>query len=150
MSETPVRAPVRARGRCHCGAVAFTVRGKLRDVLICHCLDCRRHHGHASAHTRCAGKDLEMEEDRGLKWYDTSETGSRGFCTECGSVMFFRRKGVDGLAINAGVLDAPTGLRTAAHLFADGKSDYYELGEDGVRHWDGMPSAEEMAAFPYR
>ncbi len=145
MTETTERT----RGRCHCGAVSFTVRGKLRDVLICHCSDCLRHHGHASAHTRCAGADLEMQEVRGLRWFDTSETGSRGFCNECGSLLFFRRKGVDGLAINAGVLDPPTGLRTAAHLFVTSKPDYYELENDGAPKLNGMPSAAEMAAYRY-
>ena len=35
---------------------SLIVRGKLRDVLICHCLDCRKHHGapfHASAIFPC-------------------------------------------------------------------------------------------------
>jgi hypothetical protein len=142
-------AGIRAQGGCHCGAVRFTVRGKLRDVLICHCSDCRRHHGHASAHTRCGEGDLVMQEARGLKWYDTSDTGSRGFCGECGSVLFFRRRGVGGMAINAGVLDPPTRLRTALHLYAPDKSDYYEIGDDGVPRCDTMPTAEEMAAFRY-
>ena len=142
-------AKMRARGGCHCGAVRFVVRGKLRDVLICHCSDCRRHHGHASAHTRCGEGDLLMEEARGLKWYDTSATGSRGFCGECGSVLFFRRRGVGGMAINAGVLEAPTGLRTALHLYAPDKSDYYEIGEDGVPRCDTMPNVEEMAAMRF-
>ncbi len=35
-----------ATGRCLCGAVAYEVRGPLRDVLICHCEECRRWHGH--------------------------------------------------------------------------------------------------------
>ncbi len=51
MSETSIRA----RGGCHCGAVRFVVRGKLRDVLICHCSDCRRHHGHARLHPHLRG-----------------------------------------------------------------------------------------------
>ena len=40
-----------ATGRCLCGAVAYEVRGPLRDVLICHCEECRRWHGHMAACT---------------------------------------------------------------------------------------------------
>lgn len=39
-------------GGCLCGAVRYEVRGPLRDVLIGHCRECRRWHGHASASTR--------------------------------------------------------------------------------------------------
>ncbi len=38
-----------ATGRSLCGAVRYEVRGQLRDVLICHCKECRRWHGHFSA-----------------------------------------------------------------------------------------------------
>ncbi|MGE0415319.1 MAG: GFA family protein [Acetobacteraceae bacterium] len=139
----------RATGRCHCGAVRFEVRGKLRDVLICHCSDCRRHHGHASAHTRCDMADFVLTEQRGLAWYDTSATGSRGFCRDCGSVLFFQRKGAGRMAINAGVLDTPTGLRSAMHLYVPDKSDYYEIGEDGLPHRDGMPTPADEGTFRY-
>jgi len=146
---TDRRPTVRARGQCHCGAVRFTVTGPLRDVLICHCADCLRHHGHASAHTRCGEGDIAFENDHGLKWHDTSATGSRGFCGDCGSLLFFRRKGLGGLAINAGVLDAPTGLRTALHLFAGSKPDYYEIGDDGVPRHATMPPAQDMTKFRF-
>ena len=139
----------RATGGCHCGAVRFQVHGRLRDVVICHCGDCRRHHGHASAHTRCQRSEVTFQADRGLRWYDTSETGSRGFCGECGSVLFFQRKGTDRIAINAGVLDQPTGLRAAMHLFVPDKADYYEIGADGLPRRDGMPTPEDDAAFRY-
>lgn len=139
----------RATGRCHCGAVNFEVHGRLRDVVICHCGDCRRHHGHASAHTRCQWDEVRLLSDDGLRWYDTSETGRRGFCGVCGSVLFFQRKGTERIAINAGVLDSPTGLRAAMHLFVPDKADYYEIGEDGLPRRDGMPTPEDDAAFRY-
>ena len=34
-----------ATGGCLCGAVRYQVHGPLRDVLICHCVECRRWHG---------------------------------------------------------------------------------------------------------
>lgn len=139
----------RATGGCHCGGVRFEIHGKLRDVVICHCGDCRRHHGHASAHTRCQRSEVTFLSDAGLTWYDTSATGSRGFCARCGSVLFFHRKGTARLAINAGVLDQPTGLRASMHLFVPDKADYYELGEDGLPRRDGMPLPEDEPAFRY-
>ena len=140
---------VRARGGCHCGAVQFEVRGPLRDVLICHCEDCRKHNGHASAHTRCASAHLVFLSDGTLKWYDSSPGASRGFCSGCGSILFFQRKGVAFTAISAGVLEPPTGMRTAAHLYAPSKSDYYEIGDDGAPRYETMPGEAELAKFRF-
>lgn len=138
---------LRARGACHCGAVRFEVRGPLRDVLICHCSDCRRHNGHASAHTRCAKEHLAFLTDATLKWYDSSANASRGFCAACGSILFFQRHGVAFTAISAGVLEPPTRLATAVHLYAPSKSDYYEIGEDGVPRHEAMPGEAELARY---
>jgi len=137
----------RAQGGCHCGAVRFEIHGPLRDVLICHCSDCRRHNGHASAHTRCASEHMVFLSDAPLKWYDSSAGASRGFCSNCGSILFFQRKGVPFTAISAGALEPPTHLATAAHLFAPSKSDYYEIGDDGVPRHDSMPGEASLAKF---
>lgn len=32
-------------GGCQCGQVRYEVRGKLRDVIACHCVQCRRTSG---------------------------------------------------------------------------------------------------------
>lgn len=116
-------------GGCLCGAVRYEARGPLRDVINCHCGRCRRTHGHVAAYTEVASEDLALLEDRGLRWYD-ADGRERGFCRECGASLFWRRPGLDGTSIAAGTLDAPTGLRTVAHIFVDSKGDYYELADD--------------------
>ena len=35
----------RFTGGCRCGKVRFEARGRPYRVGICHCLDCRKHHG---------------------------------------------------------------------------------------------------------
>ena len=107
-----------ATGRCLCGAVRYTVSGPLRDVLVCHCADCRRWHGHVCAASACRREDLALEAAAGaLRWYapPTSDAGGRrGFCSRCGSSLFWDAPGRPTVSIAAGTLDPPTGLRTAA------------------------------------
>lgn len=119
-------------GGCLCGGVRYTVRGPLRDVVICHCERCRRTHGHAGAYSACAAGDLDLGHARTLRWYEADER-SRGFCSECGASLFWRAAGRDTISISAGTLDPPTGLRTVAQVYTEGRSDYYELSPGGRR-----------------
>ncbi|HEY7630589.1 MAG TPA: GFA family protein [Thermoleophilaceae bacterium] len=127
-----------ATGRCLCGAVKYEVRGELRDVLLCHCEECRRWHGHVSASAACARDELVLVEERGLRWFDSpeSETSARrGFCAECGSSLFWDAPGFDSISIAAGTLDSTQGLRTVSHWFVSQAGDYYDLPDDGLpRH----------------
>jgi hypothetical protein len=109
---------VTATGRCLCGAVRYEIRGRLRNVVNCHCSKCRRFHGHPGAYTSVRRGDLVLTAQAGLKWYRsvTDETPNvhRGFCGECGSSLFWDPRGSgQNIAVTAGSLDSPTGLKTA-------------------------------------
>jgi hypothetical protein len=127
-----------ASGRCLCGAVRYEVRGPLRDVLLCHCVECRRWSGHFWAATETQREHLVLLEESALRWIDSPESDSdarRGFCGECGSSLFWDPPASDTICIAAGTLDEPTGLHTAAHIYVDHVGDYYVLPADGLpRH----------------
>jgi hypothetical protein len=68
-------------------------------VGICHCLDCRKHHGalfHASAIFPAAAVTTQG---------DAGEYRGRYFCPRCGSPVFARSG--DEVEVNLGALDAP-------------------------------------------
>ncbi|HET8977899.1 MAG TPA: GFA family protein [Solirubrobacteraceae bacterium] len=127
-----------ATGGCLCGAVRYEVRGPLRDVLICHCRECRRWHGHVAACTAADRRDLVLVLERGLRWIDSphSDAGARrGFCAECGSSLFWDAPGRETVSIAAGTLDEPTGLTVSAHWYIEQAGDYYAIDADGLpRH----------------
>src|ERR1700744_6396664 len=118
-----------ATGQCLCGAVRYRVDGPLRHVLLCHCIECRRWHGHVSASSAVARHDLVLVEERGLRWIDSPESDAharRAFCGECGSSLFGEAPGTETISIAAGTLDTPTGVREVSHWFVSQVSDYYE------------------------
>jgi hypothetical protein len=144
-SETsPYAVPVgevRATGGCLCGAVRFEVRGPLRDVLVCHCVECRRWSGHVWAATSAKQDDVVFVEQRGLRWVVSPESESharRGFCGECGSSLFWDPPARDTVSISAGALDEPTGLKVVGHVYVSQARDYEPLPEDG------LPRAERL------
>lgn len=123
-------------GGCLCGAVRYTITGPLRDIVACHCSQCRRTSGHFVAATSAPAAALTVERDTGLAWYRSSDTAERGFCRVCGGNLFWRMLGSKDVSVMAGTLDAPTGLRISKHIFVADKSDYYTL-EDGAPQLQG-------------
>ena len=138
MSSDALRTPAGpTTGRCLCGAVRYEVRGPLRDVLLCHCIECRRWHGHISACTAARKHDLVLTEGRGLRWIDSPDSDAdarRGFCGECGSSLFWDPPRRDSISIAAGTLDDAGGLRVAGHWYTSQAGAYYELPADGLPH----------------
>jgi hypothetical protein len=118
--------------------VRYEVHGTLRDVVICHCQECRRWHGHLCATTAARAEELAIFGEDQLRWIsspDSDTHGRRAFCTECGSSMFWRAPGLETISIAAGTLDPPTGVRVSSHWYVSKKGDYYELPDDGLpRH----------------
>jgi len=118
-------------GRCLCGNVHYTIRGDAGGVSFCHCSVCRRQTGHHYASINVKREQIEIRGEEAVTWYQSSESSYRGFCGRCGSVLFWRSDVWPGIAVMAGSLDTPTGLKGQAHIFVADKGDYYEI-EDGL------------------
>jgi hypothetical protein len=89
----------RTTGGCLCGKVRFEATGQPYRVGICHCLDCRKHHGalfHASAIFPAEAVRIHGE---------TRAYAGRHFCPNCGSTVFGRSD--DEAELNIGSMDSP-------------------------------------------
>lgn len=131
-------------GGCVCGGVRYEVSGKLRDVIACHCEQCRRTSGHFVAATACRKSNFSLVRQESLKWYVAVAGFRRGFCSECGSSLFFEEVGGERMSIAAGSLDKPQGLSIAAHIFVSEAGDYYAI-ENGV---PASPRGEHDVSLP--
>jgi hypothetical protein len=125
-------------GRCSCGAVSFKTRGELRGVIYCHCSQCRRQTGHFLASTNVADDHLEVTGADKITWFQSSGDAKRGFCSDCGSGLFWKHRKRDYTSILTGSFDAPSGLNGASHIFIADKGDYYEVS-------DGLPQYERSS-----
>ena len=118
------------KGSCECQGVVFELIGELRDVVFCHCSQCRKTSGHYWAATQVSKGNLNLIKATSLSWYDSSDKARRGFCSVCGSSMFFERKGIDKISVSAGSLDIPTSLDRMRHIYVASKGDYYDISDD--------------------
>ena len=123
-----------ATGGCLCGNIRYEIFGKLRGIVNCHCSKCLRFHGNFGAYTSSKAEDLSFIKQRGLKWFQslTDETPNvhRGFCSECGSSLFWHPKDQENIAVAAGSLDHPTHLNTIGHVWTSQIGDYYEIDDN--------------------
>ncbi|MFT5484275.1 MAG: hypothetical protein ACI9GW_002938 [Halieaceae bacterium] len=115
-------------GRCACGGVSYEICGPLRDVIACHCEQCRRTSGHFVAATATHRDNLTLRNQDCLKWYVAMHGYRRGFCDNCGSSLFFEKIGQPRISVAAGTLDSTVGLQLCAHIFTDEAGCYYDIG----------------------
>ena len=118
-------------GSCLCGAVRYMVDAPLRQVVACHCRQCRKTSGHHVAATSAPRDKVAVTGE--VTWYASSKEARRGFCGTCGSNLFWDGPGRN-LSIFAGTLDGDPGVRLAGHIYCADKGDYYEIA-------DGLPQA---------
>ena len=104
----------------------------MREVVYCHCSQCRKQTGLYYASTNVADSDLVVRGAENITWFQSSEKGRRGFCKHCGSALFWKYEGGDSISIQAGTVDQPTDLTPGYHIFCADKGDFYEI-------LDGLP-----------
>jgi hypothetical protein len=110
------------------------VYGPVREILVCHCVECRHWAGRAWAATAAALADLRIEGEVAWRRSPRSEwNAERGNCARCGASLFWHAEDGERMAIGAGTLDDPDGLRVAAHIWA-------EQGADWERPPPGVPA----------
>jgi hypothetical protein len=134
-------------GGCCCGGVRYEVRGELRQIIACHCVQCRRTSGHFVTATACRRPAFKLMRSDTLKWYVAVPGYRRGFCGECGSSLFFEQQGGERVSIAAGSLDEPQGLTIVQHLFASEAGDYYRL-DDGAAISPGKQHSIPLPPLP--
>ena len=129
-------------GHCLCGAVRFTGHGALTGVTPCHCGQCR---------AWCSGPfwaahfeaGVSVEAGATLNWFASSDHGERGFCTVCGTHLFWRMVETGEIVVSWGALDDLTGTRIESHIFHDRKPEQYAFADDAPRYTE----AQTLAMF---
>lgn len=73
-----------------------------------------------------------------LTWFRSSDKARRGFCSVCGSSLFWDpldQKKHDWIGVAMGAFDGPTRTKLGVHIHVADRGDYYDLG-------DGVPQRE--------
>jgi hypothetical protein len=125
------------QGSCLCGSIRFKVNGALGAPIACHCVQCRKQSGHFFASTNVRKADLEMVGEASLAWFQSSPKVRRGFCSQCGSWLFWDLPAQDWMSIAMGAFDSSTSTQLEKHIFVAEKGNYYAIA-------DGLPQLPKL------
>ena len=70
---------------------------------------------------------MTFDSEDSLQWYECLPGIHRGFCNNCGGNLFWDNGEDNQLAVMAGTIDRPTGLKTIGNIYVEDASDYCEI-----------------------
>lgn len=126
LSHVPISGPATSAtlGRCLCGAVTVHLPHEVDAVEACHCALCRRW-GSGPWLGIEAPPGTTVEGDT-LTVYPSSRLAERGFCSRCGSNVFYRFRSGSELVVSSGLFDAPH-LVLRGEIFHHRKPAFYRF-----------------------
>ena len=131
-------------GQCLCSATQFEVELPNHHVHSCHCSMCRRQSSGVIMTIDVVPESLKFTQQDQLGVYDSSAWGERGFCKNCGTILFWRSKDQSFCTINVFALQQlPQDLDFNLEVYIDHKPDFYSFA--GQRK--SMTEAEIVAMF---
>lgn len=123
----------RFEGQCLCGAVRFAITPPSLFCVHCHCRFCRAAHGaafvtwvgaHQDRFATTAGEEV-------VRWYQSSPQSRRGFCSVCGTTMFYVSTLSPGeVHVTRDLIPGDIDRAPQAHVFFDHHSPWVECRDD--------------------
>ncbi len=118
------------QGKCLCGEIEVIIKGKIVDIIHCHCSICRKNSGTAYATNGFVNtEDFEVVKGRDkLSQFSFKPGRVRHFCQHCGSPVYSSNSGDKGrIRLRLGFLDSDIIERPISHNFVSSKANWEEL-----------------------
>jgi hypothetical protein len=114
-------------GSCLCGAVRFEIHGGIRNIVCCHCSECRKAQGSAFATNGIVdSQDFRFisGEDK-LTAYESTPGQFKYFCKVCGSPIQSKRPATpEQVRVRLGTIESDISERPQAHIFTTSKANW--------------------------
>jgi len=126
-------------GECFCGAITYSVSGKLRDARSCHCSRCRKaFSSQASAYALVNSDEFEwLTGEDLLTSYASAQGYGLQFCSVCGSTLCGVHEGVVH-GITLGCVNGDPKVEIGRHIFVGSKATW-EVIPNGVTTFNEGP-----------
>lgn len=116
---------------CLCGKVSIEVMDVHSEVGACHCSMCRKW-GSGPLLTVEAGtaKNIRFHSEDLISRYKSSEWAERGFCSNCGSNLFYHLLPTDAYSIPIDLFDDLPDTALTTEVYYDQKPEYYDFANE--------------------
>ncbi len=128
-------------GSCLCGTVSLRCSGSDQELGVCHCHMCRKWGG--GPLMALVAEKVTFTGEQAITVFDSSPWAERGFCSQCGSHLFYRLKEREEYHIPAGLLEDDSNIRINLQVFIDEKPAYYDF----ANQTEKMTGAEIFAKY---
>jgi len=116
---------------CLCGKIAIDVQNFHFEVGACHCSMCRKW-GSGPLLTIEAGaaENITIRNEQLVSRYQASEWAERGFCSHCGSNLFYHLLPTDAYSIPIDLFENQGDVVLSVEVYYDQKPAYYEFANE--------------------
>ena len=135
---------MKATGSCLCKEVKFSFDLKDKHFDACHCSMCRKWGGGPSLTVESKG-NIVFEGEENITVYSSSDWAERGFCSKCGSNLFYRlkNKSLNFCNFNLGTIDGHESFKFKTQIYIDDKPENYSFSNQTKN----MTEKEVLEAF---
>jgi len=131
------------KGGCLCGAVRFTISAGIRNIIYCHCSQCRKAQGSAFATNGIVDVDrftIVTGEDE-LTAYESIPGQTKYFCKHCGSPIISKSVSrPDQVRVRLGTIESDISERPEAHIFVTSKANWEDICGDIPQYEEYEPN----------
>ena len=104
------------KGSCLCKSISFEIYNECRYSILCHCTICQKSNAEFSNYTKVQKENFNFSTKKNLKWFYSSKNFKRGFCSNCGSSLFFQSQHSNSeIAVSTGSLN--TRVPVKGHIY---------------------------------
>ncbi|MFZ7091899.1 GFA family protein [Primorskyibacter sp. 2E233] len=133
-----------------CGAVRFTARDVTPTCGVCHCEMCRRWTGSALIGVTVPTEKVTWDGET-IGVIQSSSWAERGFCTKCGTGLYFRvtmeSDWFGNTEIPVGLFDDPNGFEMTNEIYIDHKPDSFAYAGEGRKQLTRQDCVEKFGVL---
>ncbi|MFO7604430.1 MAG: GFA family protein [Gammaproteobacteria bacterium] len=132
-------------GGCLCGTIRFEIKGPIRNIVYCHCSQCRKAQGSAFATNgivKACDFDIHTGADA-LTGYESTPGQTKYFCKVCGSPILSQTASKpDQVRVRLGTIESEIEERPMAHIFTTSKANWEKISDDLPQYETYEPNRE--------
>ena len=137
-----MNSTIEASGSCLCGAIKVAAKTMDPKVGACHCNMCRKWTGGVFLVVDCK-KEVEFSGKENITTFSSSDWAERGFCSKCGTHLFYRLKESNQHFMSPELFDDNTKFHFSHQIFIEEKPEYYAFANET----ENMTGEEVFAQF---